>query len=394
MITNSYLNNYSYFNGIKTSFTFTFFSNITYYNLIEVLSRENVINFEFIKLESNHMLGFNCYTYTTPIMSYYESRFFLINLMNIIKQNGYTTSNSNVSINIYNIESCNFTKLINEINEDYIFELYPDRKDSVYCKSIKNITFVSNLSSITDNINTISFKNNSNYGLELYDDFIQFNYIGGKDYEKNIDKILELYDYIISKIESSKYFLTSMDNVTLQLYLDNCINIIDSYKDLANVNLRIPNLRIEVDKCSDAEVNKLYYASFYTKIIDFTYSVVELPKCIVNYDNETKQVEVVNADISVLYDMVNFTFINCTIENGDFTNCFFHNCKLKNVYLKGCNIKCSDIDNSYLLECNVLECNINNTNVIGGLLNSNMSNGLVKSVNYTENSIFDNVVKI
>jgi hypothetical protein len=95
-------------------------------------------------------------------------------------------------------------KFILGLDESFILSKFANRSKNVYAKSIKKVLPI-NRYSILENINTIDprmFKIPSDkyYGVNFTkakDGYLEFRYLGGKDYQKKISDIRDVIDYVV-----------------------------------------------------------------------------------------------------------------------------------------------------------------------------------------------------
>src|SRR5690606_35811830 len=126
----------------------------------------------------------------------------------------------------------NILKLILNTDEDEIFRFYPNRKGNIYSKSVKNIIpyrdydfFNISIDSIK---NSIKVPNDKYYGINFLNvnndketQRLEYRYIGGKDYEKNIGNILYFLDrFIIDSYNSIDVGFNELDADKLEKYLE------------------------------------------------------------------------------------------------------------------------------------------------------------------------------
>ena len=99
------------------------------------------------KIEPDMSGGKDLIKLVTGSIQYRNARIMIIRMLEWIRKNGYTTERSSINLNLSfqkdriddkNIVSkMNTLKFILEFNEDQIYKLFPDRKDSIHAKSIK-----------------------------------------------------------------------------------------------------------------------------------------------------------------------------------------------------------------------------------------------------------------
>ena len=144
----------------KVGFEFEFFSNLdldkTKESLTRTLSKkiriEEKAHSEFVptentyKLEPDNSGGTGMIELVTGPMKYPEAKLILAKTLRWIKENGYTNDRSSIHINLafdleklgpkFDMKVLDIGKFVLSFDEDAIFKLFPDRKDSVYSSVI------------------------------------------------------------------------------------------------------------------------------------------------------------------------------------------------------------------------------------------------------------------
>jgi len=103
------------------------------------------------KLELDYSGGKKMRELVTGPMGYKESRNVIIKMLEWISNNGYTNNRCAIHLNInidgkqlptrHLVSSLPITKFILSFDENKVYDLFPDRKDNVYARSIKQIGF-------------------------------------------------------------------------------------------------------------------------------------------------------------------------------------------------------------------------------------------------------------
>lgn len=421
----SYLNQYDILKNSKIGLEFEFFSKLSYGNTLEILNRnldKKVHGFKeyhpsFEPNENEWMItpdfsgGINMIELITHPMSYAEARITLIKVYQIIKELGYTTERTGVHINIsfdnnfLDIQQINPIKLVLGISEEYIYSFFPDRKGNIYCKSIKNIIPFKDydFSHATTNIMTSSLFLHSSiskyFGVNftcLNQGRLEFRYIGGEDYEDKSEESLELLDYFVNLCyESIKNKITDNENKMLRDFLEKNI---EKYKKLSvyeNFLSKYPSVSLEIDKRSEYEIVKSYYPNFYKILYDFLSQTKNLENCKINFDTDTRKIEIVNANIIINGFITDVFFINCNIEGGDFFNVEFYNTQIEKSIINQSLFQSGSIDDSKILESKVIKNTIiTNSYFADGYLDCIMKSGIFRSGKIGENSDIAEEVKM
>ena len=169
------------------------------------------------KLERDFSGGKDMYELITGPMAYEDARIVLIKTLQWIKENGWTDSKSaihlNVSFNEFKtklktpVSSLNALKFILGFDEEFVYSRFPNRRDSVYAKSIDNVYPVNRFIFYEkpENIDTAQYvlPSEKYYGvnfLKLPKNYLELRYLGGESYENKSSKILERLFILLIKI--------------------------------------------------------------------------------------------------------------------------------------------------------------------------------------------------
>ena len=423
--TNSFLNDFKILKKAVIGLEFEFYSKLNYPSTLEHFNRNltgiDVLGFkqyhsdfkptnkEF-KLEPDMSGGFNMAELVTGPMTYSEAKLVSTQILKVIQEIGYTTDRSGIHINISfpeetgkNIEQLNILKLILNIEENKIYDAFPGRRNNIYAKSIKNIIPFKDYDYTGSTINVLNnsvlLPKTKYYGVNfstMVDGRLEFRYVGGEDYQFKINEILELVDYFVKLVcESLAVPLEPSETKALRTYLDENIRSYKSLSKVENFTAQYPTVELQVDKQTDFEILKSYYPRLYPKLYDIVTKIGKIDNCIINYDTERKNLEIVNANIEVKDLISNVFFVNSTIKNGDFLTCIFKECDITNTIINSSEINESHIEDSKLLECHVN----NNSKIINsyfaeGFLDGMMQGGVFRSGKMGENAQISKETKL
>ncbi len=187
--------------------------------------------------------GSNLVELITGPMPYFESKIYLIKILKFIQDFGYTNDKASIHFNISfpnkNLNDLNILKMILDIDEEEIYSVYPIRKNNVYAKSVKRIIPYKNYNfndiSIDVVKNNLRLPNDKYYGInflyvnkEKNEQRLEFRYIGGSGYEKNIGDII----YFLDK------FIILTDKCIDGKFTDNEINQLEKHLD-KNISAKV-----------------------------------------------------------------------------------------------------------------------------------------------------------
>lgn len=378
--TDKYLNSFDILNEAVIGFEFEYYCNKPYYKQQEILNNLlspikvhgfKVYHSEYKPDENNFKIEPDlsggeemCELITGP-MNYVKSKLILLKILKFINDNCYTTDKSSIHINIsFNNKTnvdINKLKIILEVDEDFVYSFFPERRGNLYSKSVKRLVPFKNYSyadnAINQLISNLEIPETKYYGINLTDyktGRIEFRYIGGKDYQQKSAEILELMDYfILLSWKCTIEKLTDDNKKELLEYLSKNINTFKNFSSPENFISEFPSIKIEVDKNSSLNVIKSYYGRFYEKLYDLVNGTRNLMDCVLNFDIDGGRLEVVGANIGCTFDLDDYVFIDCKIKSGILTNCRFIDSELSSVQLQDSKIFGSD-----LLSCKVDTCGV------------------------------------
>lgn len=421
---NKFINNRDLLKNALIGFEFEFYvKDLTYYKTLELLNKllypvkvwgfrqyhskfkPNDKNF---KIEPDLSGGSNMIELITGPLDYEIAKYYLVKICYFIKKYGYTNNRSSIHFNISfknkNIKDVNILKLILNMDEDEIYKFYPSRKNNLYAKSaIKLIPYkIFDYPDIPIEVvnSYIKIPESKYYGINfnniIYGDSsrIEFRYIGGKDYEKNVGRLIyfmEKFTVILYNCINTNYNTNDIEKLYDFLHKN-----INKYKNISTYNnflSNYTNITLQINKNSSYEIVSSYYNKIYDKIYEIIECIDNKNDCIINYCIENKKIEVVGANINGIDALNNYDFIDCNI-NGMFSKCTFVDCNIKN----------SDISKSIVYNCNIENSKLYNTNAeksvlkncyfVGGEMNSEMYGGVFRSGKIGKHGFMDKNVKI
>ena len=425
LFSNSYLNDYNILNKAVIGFEFEFYSKLNYPLTLETFNRKlggiKVLGFkqyhsdfkpdtENFKLEPDLSGGFSMAELVTGPMPYTQARLVLVQCLKIIQEIGYTTDRSSVHINISfpkesgkNIEQLNILKLILNLEETKVYQHFPNRKNNIYAKSIKNIIPFRDYDYSNSTVNVLSnsllLPKTKYYGVNftvMSDGRLEYRYVGGEDYQFKVNDILELLDYfVLLTWECLGTNLEKEETDQLRRYLDDNIRSYKSLSKFENFMAQYPTVDLQIDTRTEFEVIKSYYPKLYSELYDLVTYSKGLENCIINYDTELKQLEVVDADINTQGLIKDVFYINCRLTNGDYVDCLFKGCHIDSAIINMSKIKDTIIDSSKLMECGVVDSSyLTDCYFSEGYIDCEMKGGVFRSGKIGPNASISDDTKI
>jgi hypothetical protein len=352
----------------KIGFEFEFFSNKDISETKDSLARsldkrlriEEKAHSDFtptdktFKLEPDNSGGSGMIELVTGPLPFVEAKIILAKTLKWIKENGSTNDKCSIHVNLAfdgkklgpetNVSKLDIGKFVLSFNENRVYELFPDRKNSVYAKSIKFITPLSGFHQ-TSPEKTLSknymFVSEKYYGVnfgKVPKGYIEFRYIGGKDYEKKYSKILNLTEhFIISLYESlvnPKY--TKDDIKQLDAILEQHKSVIRGMKSYSSFKEYFPNIKVMADLNSSENVIEMYFVKMRDKLFELI-TKAGLTEGWVNYDSDISRMQIKNAKLDKIFELTDVDIVDCELR-GNVTQCDIFSSDVADSSLKDCNV--------------------------------------------------------
>jgi len=424
--TNKYIGSYDILKKSILGFEFEFYTDRSYYKLLELLNRELApikvwgkrkyhsemeVDDHNFKIEPDLSGGPDMVELITGPMSYQNAKLTLLKCLAILQKYGKTDEKCSLHINISFdkdltekvLDKLNILKLILQIKEDLIYKFFPTRKDNFYAKSIKKLIPFKGYDYTNDAINilinNIQLPDTKYYGVNIKEAFngrLEFRYIGDKDYQFKSREIMELMDYFVSLTWNCINEKLDKDDIKeLRGILDENINNFKNFSSLEKFISEFPTIQLEVDKDESFVVVKSYYSNIYSKIYDIIKNIDNLSNCLINWDTETKQLELVDADFKCIFDLKNMSFIDSNANGGTYKDCIFVSCEVKNAHLHNCKVISTDVNNCKLENTDVDQLSsLRNCYYYGGLMGGQFISGVFRSGKIGEFGSLEDGVKI
>jgi uncharacterized protein YjbI with pentapeptide repeats len=361
------------------------------------------------KMEPDMSGGKGLIELVTGAVPYRNARIMIIKMLGWIRENGYTTERSSIHLNLSfqkdflddknTISKMNTLKFILEFNEDQVYKLFPNRKDSIYAKSIKwvmpkNESFYFD-SSLISQMN-FNFPNTKYYGVNFdkkVKNYLEFRYIGGKDYENKQDSILYLVDRFIVQMwkSCSEPEFTETNKIELKKILNKNLPFREILSNYTNLKKHYPSIEVMSDLQEVDAVIRLQWDRIKNKIVSLI-SQGGMVEGIINYDSDIGRLQVKDGKFPVCYEIDGVDLIDCHV-NGNVFNSNLHNCDVTRSVLKGCNlyngtdVSDSKIESSYVHA----SCTAKNCYVFGrdGVFKGKMIGGIFREGFIDDNTRFD-----
>lgn len=353
---------------------------------------------DVFKMEPDMSGGAGLIELVTGPMPYRSARLVIMKMLGWIRENGYTSDRASIHLNMsFNpdyledkdmIQHMNVMKFILEFDEARVYKYFPNRENSTYAKSIKWImpkheAFYYNEDLISSD--NFTFANTKYYGINFekaQKNYLEFRYIGGKDYEKRTDDILHLADSFIMSIwnSTSNPRFTSANKIELRRILQKNAPLMAMLKDYNAVNKYWPKINILVDLQDNPQVISVQWDRFKNKVLELL-SNGSMEEGIINYDSDYSMVQVKDGKFGAAYLLDGFEFVDCELS-GNIENSSIYGGKVKGAQIlrsqvyKGCEIMDSKVESSYVHG----SCELKNCYVFGrdGIFKGKMIGGIFR----------------
>lgn len=322
------------------------------------------------KLESDYSGGIHMKELITGPMTFSDARTVLLKTLKWIDDNAWTTDRAAIQINIsfdkwkiklnHTIENINALKFCLNFNEEYVYKRFPNRKGSVYGKSIKHIV-ANNIfnTGVANGSTQFIVAPNKYYSVNLTklpNGYVEFRFMGGSDYQKKKQQIIEILEFsILSLYAATQSIELSKNDVTkLNKIINENKKYLDAYKNPSVFKTLFPHINLTLDLKNDIETFKSLWPHVKDKLFKFLMSC-GCDDMTVNYDSDAGVIQVKEADLKFA-ELEDIEFIHCT-GYGVFEKCKFYNCELEQSHFNLCTI---DKDNI------IRNAKIENTNIYKG----------------------------
>jgi hypothetical protein len=352
-------------------------------------------------LEPDYSGGNKMVELITGPMEYSEAIPVMIKILNWIEKNGWTDDRCAFQFSLSfdkfrreikdRIENLDKLKFILGIDENFIYSKFGNRSNNVYANTVKRIVPV-NRFSMLENISYIDPKlfkvpDEKYYGVNFTKapmGYLEFRYLGGKDYQKKIEPIREVMDYLIlylyDIVTNRKPGYSREDMDRLKSMMKDYANVVKCFSRPELFLRYYPDFKIFVDlKGFDGNL-RTYFPAIRDKIFDL---VIEggITDCFFNYDTSTGRFQLKSARSRNSFEIYDFDLLDCDIKGSYIKKCNIYDSKINKSNLEDCYlVRGTDVVNSKVEACSIeptnklKDCYINceqktvNCEVEGGVL--------------------------
>jgi len=299
------------------------------------------------KLERDFSGGKDMFEMITGPLVYEEARIIIIKMLQWIKEHGWTDSKCAIHLNCsFNefkaklrtpLMSLNILKFILGFDEDFIYSRFPNRKDSVYAKSINNYYPLSRFIFFDkpEDIDKTDYvvPHEKYYGVnftKLPKNYLELRYLGGEGYENKTFKILEILDYFVTRLYSTLQAndtYTPSEKEKLHKTLTEQKKAVQSFSNAEKFLHSYPDIKVTVDMQGNIEILKSYWTVLREKLFSL---VVDsgLRKGHFNLDTDVSMFQLRSGVMKKANHVENMELFDCEIS-GTITHCVLYRCKIK-----------------------------------------------------------------
>jgi len=354
------------------------------------------------KMEPDLSGGAGLIEMVTGALPYSDARLTIIKMLEWIKVNGYTTDRAGIHLNVSFdkkyvgsnfITHMNTLKFILDFKEDQVYKFFPQRKDLVYAKSIKYILPKNELFNFDENhISKQQFKypDTKYYGvnfLKQNDGYLEFRYLGGKDYEKKASTILHLLDNFLIQLWNAcqNSDLTELNRLELRRIMAKMKPIYALYKDHRHFD-RFKNINFTLDLKNHGETIDMFWDQIKYQVIALI-TQGGLTEGHINYDTDRSKVQVADGKLLGAHGLSNYEFVDCEFR-GEAKYSDFYRCKIEGSDVDGCSLyQSSSVKDSKIKSCYThSSVAAENCYVFGtdSIFKGKMKGGIFREGNYSE----------
>lgn len=355
---------------------------------------------DIFKLEPDYSGGKKMCELVTGPMAYAEARNIIIKMFEWIGNNGYTNERCSIHANIsidknkmptrFEIPNMNVLKFILSFDESRVYDVFPNRKESVYSRSIKEIRANKNSLFISKDCpiySTAIFKvpEEKYYGVNFIKrekNYLEYRYMGGAGYEKKTRKILDLIEYFVAHLHSVLNF-TQYENSEIREFkalIEKQNKIAEGFTKYAYFKKACPEIKVTWDMNDNEDVLEGVWGNLKNQLFEIMMTG-GMTKGEFNYDSEVGKFQLKNTKLKNCR-IADLEIIQCEIE-GVLERCSFYNSKLRNSRFVSCTfgknnvINFSKIQESPLHVSNICnDCFIENKS---NIINCEVNRGVIRN---------------
>ena len=354
------------------------------------------------KMEPDMSGGAGLIEMVTGALPYPDARLIIIKMLSWISENGYTTDRAGIHLNVSFdknkvgpnfITHMNTLKFILDFKEDQVYKFFPERRDLVYAKSIKYILPKNELFNFDENhvsIQQFTYPNTKYYGVNFLKQekgYLEFRYLGGKDYEKKSATILHLLDNFLIQLHNvcKNPSLTELNRLELRRIMNNMKKIYDLYRDHRHFN-NFQKIDFTLDLKDHGETIDMFWSNINKQVVKL---ITEggMVEGHINYDTDRSKVQVKDGKFLGAHGLEGYEFVDCEFR-GEAILSDFYRCKIEGSDIQRSNlyqsttVKGSKVQSCYThSSCSLEDCYVFGTDSV---FKGTMNGGIFREGKYSE----------
>lgn len=354
------------------------------------------------KMEPDMSGGAGLIEMVTGALPYSDARLIIIKMLHWISENGYTTDRAGIHLNVSFdkkkvgpnfITHMNTLKFILDFKEEQVYKFFPERRDLVYAKSIKYILPKNELFNFDENhvsIQQFTYPNTKYYGVNFLKQekgYLEFRYLGGKDYEKKTATILHLLDNFLIQLHNvcKNPSLTELNRLELRRIMNNMKKIYDLYKDHRHFE-NFKKIDFTLDLQNHGETIDMFWSNINKQVVKL---ITEggMVEGHINYDTDRSRVQVKDGKFLGAHNLEGYEFVDCEFR-GEAILSDFYRCKIEGSDIQRSNlyqsttVKSSKVQSCYThSSCSLEDCYVFGTDSV---FKGTMNGGIFREGKYSE----------
>lgn len=327
----------------------------------EVYHSETPLNKGEWKVEPDFSGGVRMNEIITEPMPYFEAIAAMTKVLAWIRDNGWTDEKCALHVNIsfdeFKIDLKNKLQFINKLkfilgfDEQFIYDRFPKRKNSMYARSINQILPI-NKFVFNENITQIHKENyklpsDKYYGInfsKLSKGYFEVRYCGGRSYEKKAHDLVQIINYIgtftYNTLQNNNIY-TDAELARLKSVITEHKKVVSSFSDMDAFFYNYPNIKLFVDLKGEPQVIKTFYPTLREKLFDLIVNC-GMRKGILNYDADAGKYQLKDAIIQKGFDVKELEIFDSKLQ-GNVLGCDLFRCVITNAHVADSNLYSGNI---------------------------------------------------
>ena len=327
------------------------------------------------KLEPDYSGGKGMFELVTGPVALKEGKSIINKVLDWIDQYGYTTERCSIHANLSfdfekvetqtTIEALDVLKFVLSFDEKPVYSAFPTREHSVYARTIESIIpnkffFYNSVPGDFSVVSNVTLPEEKYYGVNFTKrekGYLEFRYMGGKDYEKKPKKVIDTVDHFalsfFNVINNPEY--TKTERSKLKKIFKKHHNIVDAFVDFEKFRTAFQKIEVTVDLNADPQVVKTFWEKLKIPLFDLMVNS-GFEEGRLNFDSEFAAFQLAKAKLKNA-KIKEMELIDCEIE-GVVNSCSLYYCTISNSRLKDCQaMKDNVFKNSKLQEVSLYASN-------------------------------------